>query len=67
MAATPTALASLYEHRYDDKLTHRITVQPEIGLPQWNGESLEGKSVLVYAEQGNGDSIQFSRYFPVLK
>jgi Flp pilus assembly protein TadD len=57
----------LYENRYDARLTQRITVPPKIALPQWQGESLEGKSVLVYAEQGNGDTIQFSRYFPVLR
>ncbi|WP_277187202.1 tetratricopeptide repeat protein [Caballeronia sp. BR00000012568055] len=57
----------LYENRYDARLGHRNTVPPAIELPQWQGESLKGKSVLVYAEQGNGDAIQFSRYFPVLK
>lgn len=30
--------------------------------PLWNGESIEGKSILLYAEQGFGDSIQFIRY-----
>jgi len=34
----------------------------------WNGEdSLEGKRVLVYAEQGMGDCIQFCRWLPELK
>jgi tetratricopeptide (TPR) repeat protein len=32
------------------------------GLPEWRGEPLEGRSLLVYAEQGFGDVIQFSRY-----
>jgi len=36
------------------------------GTP-WNGsESLEGRSLLVYAEQGLGDSLQFSRFLPRL-
>ena len=30
----------------------------------WNGESLSGKTLLVYAEQGMGDAIQFVRYLP---
>jgi Tfp pilus assembly protein PilF len=35
--------------------------------PQWNGESLEGKSIYVLPEQGFGDIIQFSRFLPYLK
>jgi Flp pilus assembly protein TadD/ADP-heptose:LPS heptosyltransferase len=57
----------LYEHRYDARLANRAAVPPNIAVPKWNGESLNGKSILVYAEQGNGDTIQFSRFFPVLK
>jgi len=34
----------------------------------WNGrDSLEGKTVLIYGEQGLGDVIQFSRYIKELK
>jgi tetratricopeptide (TPR) repeat protein len=32
----------------------------------WEGESLEGKRLLVFAEQGLGDTIQFSRFIPLL-
>ena len=33
----------------------------------WDGsEDLRGKTILVYAEQGLGDAIQFSRYVPLL-
>ncbi len=34
--------------------------------PQWRGEPLAGKKVLVFAEQGFGDTIQFGRYLPQL-
>jgi hypothetical protein len=30
--------------------------------PRWNGEPLEGRRVLIHAEQGLGDSIHFIRY-----
>ena len=35
--------------------------------PEWNGEPLEGKSILFYGEQGYGDLLQFVRYAILLK
>jgi tetratricopeptide (TPR) repeat protein len=32
--------------------------------PLWTGEDLSGKTILLYAEQGMGDSMQFVRYVP---
>ena len=37
------------------------------GLQLWNGESLIGKSILVYDEQGFGDTLMFIRYLPTLR
>src|SRR5262249_44770431 len=34
--------------------------------PQWRGEPLEGKTILLHAEQGFGDTIQFLRYLPLV-
>ncbi|HEY1312560.1 MAG TPA: tetratricopeptide repeat protein, partial [Steroidobacteraceae bacterium] len=35
---------------------------PELPCPQWEGENLAGKTILVCCEQGYGDSLQFIRY-----
>lgn len=36
-------------------------------IPRWQGEALAGKTLLIYAEQGLGDTIQFVRYGKLLK
>ncbi|WP_082885257.1 tetratricopeptide repeat protein [Bradyrhizobium stylosanthis] len=33
--------------------------------PQWTGDDLEGRTLLIYAEQGFGDVLQFSRFVPI--
>jgi Tfp pilus assembly protein PilF len=33
---------------------------------QWVGEELNGKTIVVYAEQGLGDAIQFARFVPMV-
>lgn len=34
--------------------------------PQWQGEDISEKRILVHSEQGNGDHIQFWRFLPLL-
>lgn len=36
----------------------------ELTQPRWEGESLEGLSIFLHAEQGFGDNIQFLRFVP---
>lgn len=35
--------------------------------PQWDGSSLDGKTILLHAEQGLGDTFQFIRYAKLIK
>ncbi len=52
---------------YEWRFRAGITPAAEFTEPQWDGSSLDGKTILVVAEQGLGDSIQFLRYLPLLK
>jgi tetratricopeptide (TPR) repeat protein len=35
--------------------------------PFWDGSSLAGRTILIYAEQGLGDTLHFVRYLPLVK
>ena len=52
-----------YERRFD---VPGSTPRRDYPMPLWRGEPLEGKRILVYAEQGLGDTLQFCRYLPLL-
>jgi len=39
----------------------------QLEFPQWQGQSLQGKSIVIFPEQGRGDQIQFCRYGTELK
>ncbi|RQS19450.1 tetratricopeptide repeat protein [Burkholderia sp. Bp8998] len=41
-------------------------VSSNLPVPRWAGESLDGRTLFVWGEQGNGDAIQFMRFVPRL-
>ncbi|WP_312552796.1 tetratricopeptide repeat protein [Massilia sp.] len=55
------------EARYDPALARPIAVAPRLACPQWRGEELAGRAIVVWPEQGFGDQVQFVRYLPLLK
>ena len=44
-----------------DEMTYYASVYKD--SPRWQGESITGKKLIVYCEQGLGDVVQFARYF----
>jgi hypothetical protein len=54
-----------YESRLGGRgvFMHKPTNLPR---PRWDGRELRGKSILLHAEAGFGDSIQFVRYAPLV-
>lgn len=51
----------LYESRFDPAWIGAVS-PPVLPMPQWQGEDLTGKRLLVLTEQGYGDHIQFCRF-----
>jgi FkbM family methyltransferase len=50
----------LYEFRWCYE--RLAATRPRFGRPQWRGQSLRNKVLLVWAEQGVGDTVQFARF-----
>jgi tetratricopeptide (TPR) repeat protein len=49
------------------KTREALPSQRHFQVPLWEGEAFQGRTLLVWAEQGFGDSIQFVRYLPLVK
>lgn len=57
-----------YEHRWEANGKPRPgDNDPEMRARLWNGENPAGRRILVYGEQGLGDTIQFVRYSSLLQ
>ena len=76
--ATQLSLSGLYLSlgRYAEGwplLDARVALHPDVvppiklAFPEWQGEPVAGKSILVWIEQGFGDQIQFARFANELK
>jgi tetratricopeptide (TPR) repeat protein len=52
-----------YEHRW----SQADMVPRSFPKERWDGSPLNGKTILVYAEQGLGDTLHFLRYLPMVK
>lgn len=55
----------LYEARRRTEHTH--VYEPETTVPEWCGEDLGGRRIVVCAEQGYGDQVMFGRYLALLR
>jgi Tfp pilus assembly protein PilF len=56
---------ALLERRLDDAAI--LPWRRLAGIPRWRGEPIEGRTLLVIGEQGQGDCLQFVRHVPALR
>src|SRR6185369_10196054 len=52
---------------YEWRLQRQEFTQRSVRQPRWDGSPLDSKTILLFAEQGHGDTLQFVRYVPLVK
>lgn len=55
------------EYEWREKTTLLEGQRRVWAMPRWEGEDVNGRTLLVHAEQGFGDTLQFVRYLPQLR
>jgi tetratricopeptide (TPR) repeat protein len=50
------------EHEWRLKMKENVQPRMLSAAPPWRGEGVRGRKLLLYYEQGHGDTIQFTRY-----
>jgi tetratricopeptide (TPR) repeat protein len=54
------------EHRWERKCKNPSHHYPKFSQPEWQGEAFSGRTLLLFAEYGIGDALQFVRYLPMV-
>ncbi len=55
-----------HEARWNAPCLGRKEAEPKLAQAVWRGESLTGRTIVLYSEQGFGDTIQFLRHVPAV-
>ncbi len=66
LLATGNFIEGFKEHEWRWKCDDFTSPARNFPQPQWAGEPIDGKTILLHCEQGFGDSIQFARYIPAV-
>jgi tetratricopeptide (TPR) repeat protein len=54
------------EYEWRQKTNDHLFSQRSFSKPLWNGTDIKGQTILLYAEQGFGDTLHFIRYAPIV-
>ncbi len=54
------------EHEWRWKKGDYLVHRRDFSQPRWDGSDIKGKTILLHAEQGYGDTLQFIRYAPLI-
>lgn len=54
------------DYRWRRRYVALFETMPDFGVPEWQGESFPGRTLLLFSEQGIGDVLQFVRYLPMV-